>query len=113
MLRVLKVTSPLSVGSYILAPFSALATAAAASQLTGIAPRLGRLAGVGAAVFGPFLVTYTAALFADTAVPAWHEAHRELPFLFAGSGAGAAGGMAMLLAPVASTPPARRMASWS
>ena len=110
MLRVFKPTSPLSVGSFILAPFSALSGAAAASQVTGLLPRLGRLAGVGAAVFGPPLVTYTAALFANTAVPAWHEAHRELPFVFAGSGASAAGGMAMLLTPVASAAPARRMA---
>ena len=29
------------------------------------------------------LATYTAALLANTAVPAWHEAHRELPFVFA------------------------------
>ena len=55
--------------------------------------------GVGAAAFGPPLATYTAALFANTAVPAWHEAHRELPFVFAGSGAAAAGGLAMVLAP--------------
>jgi hypothetical protein len=110
MLRVFKPTSPLSVGSYILAPFSALSAAAAASEVTGLLPRLGRLAGVGAAAFGPPLVTYTAALFANTAVPAWHEAHRELPFVFAGSGASAAGGMAMLLAPAGSTAPARRMA---
>jgi formate-dependent nitrite reductase membrane component NrfD len=110
MLRVFKITSPLSVGSYILAPFSALSTAAAASQVTGRLPLLGRLAGVGAAAFGPLLVTYTAALFADTAVPAWHEAHRELPFVFAGSGASAAGGMAMLLIPAAGNPPARHLA---
>jgi hypothetical protein len=110
MLRVFKVTSPLSVGSFILAPFSALATASVASHLTGRLPVLGRLAGVGAAVFGPPLVTYTAALLANTAVPAWHEAHRELPFVFAGSGATAASGMAMLLIPAASNPPARRLA---
>lgn len=110
MLRVFKVTSPLSVGSFILAPFSALSGAAAASQVTGLLPRLGRLAGVGAALFGPPLVTYTAALLANTAVPAWHEAHRELPFVFAGSGASAAGGMAMLVAPLSSTAPARRLA---
>ncbi|MEP7090367.1 MAG: NrfD/PsrC family molybdoenzyme membrane anchor subunit [Nocardioidaceae bacterium] len=110
MLRVFKVTSPLSVGSFILAPFSALSGAAAASQVTGLLPRLGRLAGVAAALFGPPLVTYTAALLANTAVPAWHEAHRELPFVFAGSGASAAGGMAMLVAPLSSTAPARRLA---
>src|SRR3954462_6951486 len=75
MLRVLKPTSPLSVGSFILAPFSALSGAAALSLLTGRLPRLGRLAGAGAAVFGPPLGTYTAALVGNTAVPAWHEAH--------------------------------------
>jgi formate-dependent nitrite reductase membrane component NrfD len=110
MLRVFKPTSPLSVGSFILAPFSALSGAAAASQVTGWFPRLGRLAGVGAAAFGPPLATYTAALIANTAVPAWHEAHRELPFVFAGSGAQAAGGLAMLLVPVDQAGPARRMA---
>ena len=110
MLRVIKVTSPLSVGSFILAPFSALSTAAAASQVTGRLPLLGRLSGVGAAVFGPPLVTYTAALFANTAVPIWHEAHRELPFVFAGSGATAAGGLALLGVAPAEAGPARRMA---
>ena len=110
MLRVLKVTSPLSVGSYVLAPFSALSSAAAAAQLTGRLPRIGRLAGVGAAVFGPLLTTYTAALFSNTAVPAWHEAYRELPFVFAGSGSAAAGGAAMLLTAPAQSAPARRMA---
>ena len=110
MLRVLKPTSPLSVGSFILAPFSGLAGAAAASQVTGILPRLGRLAGIGAAAFGPPLATYTAALLANTAVPAWHEAHRELPFVFGGSGAQAAGGLAMVFVPCAQAAPARRMA---
>jgi DMSO reductase anchor subunit len=110
MLRVIKPTSPLSVGSFILAPFSGLSAAAAASLVTGRLPRLGRLAGLGAAAFGPLLVTYTGALFANTAVPAWHEAHRELPFVFAGSGASAAGGMALLLLPAPYNHPARRMA---
>ncbi|MDF1605935.1 NrfD/PsrC family molybdoenzyme membrane anchor subunit [Nocardioides sp. YIM 152315] len=110
MLRVFKPTSPLSVGSFILAPFSALSGAAAAAQVTGLLPRLGRVAGSGAALLGPPLATYTAALLANTAVPAWHEAHRELPFVFGGSGAQAAGGLAMLLAPIDQTAPARRMA---
>ena len=91
MLRVFKPTSPLSVGSFILGPVRALSGIAAASQVTGRLPRVGRLAGFGAAALGPPLATYTAALFANTAVPAWHDAHRELPFVFAGSGAAAAG----------------------
>ena len=33
-----------------------------------------------------------AVLLADTATPGWHEAYRELPFVFAGSAASAAGG---------------------
>lgn len=109
MLRVIRPTSPMSVGSYILAPFSGAAAVAAASELTGRFPRLGRLAGVGAGVLGPPLATYTAALIADTAVPAWHEAHRELPFVFAGSSAMAAGGAALLLTPRSQNAPARRM----
>jgi hypothetical protein len=110
MLRVLKVTSPLSVGSFILAPFASFASAAAASQVTGVLPRLGRLAGLGAAAFGPPLATYTAALVTNTAVPAWHEAYREMPFLFAGSGAQAAGGVAMVFVNRDQAAPARRMA---
>jgi len=109
MLRVLKPTSPLSVGSFILAPFGGLATMAMASQLTGRLPAVGRSAGAAAAVLGPPLATYTAGLLANTAVPAWHEAHRELPFVFAGSAAAAAGGVAMALAPEAETGPAVRM----
>jgi hypothetical protein len=49
-------------------------------------------------------------LLADTATPSWHEAHRELPFVFVGSAAAAAGGLGMLGAPVSEAGPARRMA---
>jgi hypothetical protein len=110
MLRTVKVTSPLSVGSFILAPFGGLSAAAFASNVTGRLPRLGRLAGLGTAALGPALTTYTAALISNTAVPAWHEAHRELPFIFAGSGATAAGGLAMVLTRTAENGPARRLA---
>ncbi|HEY0814304.1 MAG TPA: NrfD/PsrC family molybdoenzyme membrane anchor subunit [Pseudonocardia sp.] len=108
MLRVLKPTSPLSVGSWILAPFGTLAGAAAASELTGIAPALGSVAGAGAGVLGPALTTYTAVLLADTAVPGWHEAYRELPFVFAGSAMASGGGLGLLAGRDAG--PARRVA---
>jgi hypothetical protein len=49
-------------------------------------------------------------LIADTEVPAWHDAHRELPVLFVGSAASAASGVAMALAPQAADTPVRRMA---
>jgi formate-dependent nitrite reductase membrane component NrfD len=96
MLRVFKVTSPMSVGSWLLSGYSPLAFAAAASALTGRAPRAGAAASAGAAAFGAGVATYTAALLTDTAVPAWHDGHREMPFLFAGSAATAAGGLGML-----------------
>lgn len=108
MLRVFKPTSPLSVGSWILAPFSGLAVAAAASDLAGRLPRLGQAAGAGAAVLGPPLATYTAVLFSNTAVPAWHEAYPELPFVFAGSALAAGAGAALLASPVAQCAPVRR-----
>lgn len=110
MLRTFKVTSPLSVGSWVLAPFSSLASVAALSTVTGRLPRVGRAAGLGAAALGGPLATYTAALISNTAVPAWHEAYREMPFLFAGSAAAAAGGGALALAPLDQSSPARTVA---
>ncbi|MBP2326113.1 formate-dependent nitrite reductase membrane component NrfD [Kibdelosporangium banguiense] len=93
MLRVFKVTSPLSVGSWILAPFSGLAALSAVSDLSGRFTRIGSLAGAAAGVLGPGMCTYTSVLLADTAIPGWHDAYPELPFVFAGSamtsGAGA------------------------
>jgi hypothetical protein len=110
MLRVAKPTSPMSVGSWLLAGYGPLAGAAAASDVSGLLPRVGRAAGVGAGVLGPAVASYTSVLIADTAVPAWHESRCELPFVFVGSGAAAAGGLAMLTTPRAETGPARRIA---
>ncbi|MQA01930.1 MAG: polysulfide reductase [Streptosporangiales bacterium] len=108
MLRVFKPTSPLSVGSWILAPFGGLATAAAAAEFAGRA-RWARPAGIGAGVLGPAMCTYTAVLLADTAVPAWHSAYRELPFVFAGSALTSAAGAGLLCGGRAEHEPARRM----
>ena len=108
MLRVFKPSSPMSVGSWILAVFGPLAGLAAATDVTGWFPRLGRAATVGAGMVGPAVASYTAALMSDTAVPSWHDGHRQMPYLFVGSAAAAAGGMAMITAPVHETGPARR-----
>jgi hypothetical protein len=56
------------------------------------------------------VASYTAALIANTAVPAWHEGHRELPFLFVGSAASAGAGFALLAAPLVENAPAQRLA---
>jgi hypothetical protein len=83
---------------------------AALSHVTGRLRPVGALAGFGAAVLGAPLATYTATLLCDTAVPAWHEAYREMPFWFAGSAAAAAGGIGVAGAPLRETSPARRLA---
>jgi DMSO reductase anchor subunit len=111
MLRVFKLTSPMSVGSWILAIEGGVVTVAAAHEFLGWFPRpLGRLAEAVAALFGMPLATYTAALLANTAVPAWHEARHELPFAFAGGSAMAAGGAAAILTGGPAGGPARRLA---
>ncbi|GAB2956650.1 NrfD/PsrC family molybdoenzyme membrane anchor subunit [Nonomuraea fastidiosa] len=110
MLRVFKVTSPMSVGTWILTAYGPQAGLAAACDVTGVAPGAGRAATVGAGLVGPAVATYTAALICDTAVPAWHEGHREMPFLFAGSATAAAGGLGLLAAPLEEAAPARRVA---
>jgi hypothetical protein len=110
MLRVFKPTSPMSVGSWLLAAYSPAAVGACVLSLTGWLPRLGTLATLGAATLGPAIATYTAVLGADTAIPAWHGAHRQLPYLFAASASCAASGMALIAAPITETAPARRAA---
>lgn len=109
MLRVFKPTSPLSVGSWILAPFSGLAAASAGSVITGWLPRIGTAAGSAAGVLGPAMCTYTAVLLADTATPAWHEGWRELPALFAGSSLASGAGVALAAAPAREQGPAVRL----
>lgn len=111
MLRVVKPTSPMSMGSWLLAAYAPAAAVSAASALTGRARPLGATATAGAALLGPAVATYTAVLFADTAVPAWHEAYREMPFLFAGSAAAAAGGLGMVGSPLDQAGPARTLAA--
>jgi formate-dependent nitrite reductase membrane component NrfD len=123
MLRVFKPTSPLSVGTWILSPFATFAAATAAAEIAepvlrrrgarGLARllrRAGDASGVASAVVGPALGTYTAVLFSNTAVPTWHEAHRHLPIVFAGSAAAAGGGMGLVGASVRDNVPAARLA---
>jgi Polysulphide reductase, NrfD len=110
MLRMFKVTSPMSVGSWILSGSGSFTAVAAANAWTGRFPRLGRVAKPAAALFGLPLSTYTAALLANTAVPAWHEARRLLPFVFASGAALGAGAAGVMVTPPAQAAPARRLA---
>ena len=110
MLRVFKPSSPMSVGSWLLAGYGPVAGAAAVSEVTGILPAAGTAATLGAGLLGPAIATYTAALICDTAVPAWHAGYREMPYVFAGSAASAAGGMGLLATAPDAAEPARRLA---
>lgn len=110
MLRVFKVTSPMSVGSWILFASGGATTTAKALDVLGVLPRLKRAAELASAAAGAPLAVYTATLVSDTAVPAWHEARRELPFVFAAGAAASAGAAATLLLPGRDAEPARRLA---
>lgn len=96
MLRVFRPTSPMSVGSWVLAASATLGSAGIVSSLlsdrvAGAGPFAKLLAVVppattwGAALLGMPLAGYTAVLFANTAVPAWQAARRALPPLFMSS----------------------------
>jgi hypothetical protein len=110
MLRVFKVTSPMSVGSWLLALEGTATGIAGVCRLFGVFRPLRRVAETVAGVSGLALSTYTGALVADTAIPVWHEARRELPFVFAGSAAATAGAAAALVTPPEDAGPARRLA---
>jgi hypothetical protein len=123
MLRTAKLTSPMSVGTWILSLYGPFAGAAAAAEVVDLLPAgarrgplrllsaLGRPAGLVAGLTAPPVAAYTAVLLADTATPSWHSAYKELPFVFVSSAAAAAGGYGMLTAPVAQAGPARRFAA--
>ena len=110
MLRVFKRPRRWTWDRGILSAYGPAAGAAALSDLTRILPAAGVAATAGAALLGPAVTTYTAVLLCDTAVPAWHEAHREMPYVFAASAASAAAGSGLLAAPAREAEPARRLA---
>jgi len=107
MLRVFKVTSPMSVGTWILVASSSSATGAAALEAFGVLRPLKWLAELTWFTTGAPLATYTGALVANTAIPVWSEARAELPWVFGAGACASAGAAATLFAPGG---PARRAA---
>jgi formate-dependent nitrite reductase membrane component NrfD len=89
MLRVLRLRSPMSVGSWILAVAPPCAGAAAVFG----DPFSSLLAGL----LGVPLSGYTAVLLSNTAIPVWHETRTSLPALFMGSAAAGAAQVLKLL----------------
>jgi Polysulphide reductase, NrfD len=110
MLRVLKPTSPMSIGSWVLAAFGGAVGTAAASEFAGLPRPLGWAAEAAAASLGPPLSVYTSVLVANTAVPVWSRARWFLPLVFAGGSMASAGGLAAVLTSPRHAGPARRLA---
>jgi formate-dependent nitrite reductase membrane component NrfD len=110
MLRVVKVTSPMNIGSWVLLVSGGASSTAALLELVGRLRPVKLLAEVVATLSGPALATYTGVLVADTAVPVWHEGRRELPWIFAASAAASAGAAASIFVPPRDAGPARRLA---
>ncbi|MDQ0989492.1 NrfD/PsrC family molybdoenzyme membrane anchor subunit [Streptomyces sp. V3I7] len=121
MMRVAKPTSPMSMGTWILMSYGPGSSLAGIVELLPKAWRtqgslgtalkwVARVSGISAAAVAPALASYTAVLLADTAVPAWHGAYKEMPFVFTGSAAASGAGFAMVCTPVAQAGPARRLA---
>lgn len=84
MLRVFRPTSPMSVGSWILAfatPASGAAALLAGSR--GALRSLGDGAGYAAGLLGIPLAGYTAVLLSN--MPVWHSSRRSMPWLFVSS----------------------------
>ena len=124
MMRTVKVTSPMSLGTWILsgfATFSGLLGVLEVDRLTGERLPLGALrrllgaaevpAALGQGVLAPLLASYTGALLGNTVVPTWEAGRRHLAYLFVSSASLASGGAALITAPVAETRPARILAA--
>jgi formate-dependent nitrite reductase membrane component NrfD len=110
MMRVVKLTSPMNLGAWVLLVNGGASNTAAVLQLAGRLKPIRLAAEVVAALFGPPLATYTGVLLSNTAVPVWHEGRHELPWLFGASAAASAGAAACIFLDPDDAEPARRLA---
>jgi hypothetical protein len=99
----------MSLGTWVLSATGGLSGIAAGCEVLGIMPRVRDASGFGAAALAPVLSTYTAALIADTAVPVWHGAQLELPFVFGATSLATAGAVSIMLNPPQSSATARAL----
>ena len=104
MLRIFRLTSPMSIGSWTLAGFGTFSGLTALAETFG-RPRLASLFGLPAAGLGLLMSTYTGVLLSATSTPLWSVAYRQLPALFGATAvASASAAMSLLLARSASAP---------
>jgi formate-dependent nitrite reductase membrane component NrfD len=81
MLRIFKPRSPMNLGAWCLAGFSATLTGAVGADVAGY-ERTGRALGAVTAVLGGYLGSYTGVLLAATAVPLWARSRLFLGPIF-------------------------------
>lgn len=124
MLRTFKVTSPMSVGTWLLSAFgmgAGLTAAAEVDRLSGHRLPLGPMrrvitalekpAEAQTALLGAPLASYTGVLLAATAVPTWNASRDHLSFVFVSSAALAASGAALITTPAREAQPARALSA--
>lgn len=98
MLRVFRPSSPLNLGSWVLAAAGPLtAGSAVLAGSTGAVGAIGDVAGYAAGAVGLPLSGYTSVLLSNTAVPVWSQMRRTLPALFVSSGMTAAASLLELM----------------
>lgn len=126
MLRVVKLSSPMSLGTWILTGYGLGAGVAGANEvdrilgeklplgpLRTVARSLEAPAGAQAAVFGAPLAVYTAALLGSTSVPTWAAAGKNLAPVFASSATLAATGAMLISTTSEETSPMRWLAPFA
>jgi formate-dependent nitrite reductase membrane component NrfD len=98
MMRVFRPTSPMNLGSWVLAGSGAMNTASVLlAGRRGWLGRAGDAASVAAGLLGVPLAGYTAVLLANTAIPVWQATRKSLPWLFMSSAVMGAGSLLELL----------------
>lgn len=102
MLRVIRPTSPMNIGTWIL-------SSAGATSAIGLWSALRRrrapiATSIAAIVTGSALATYPGVLLGNTAVPIWSATRRRLPIWFAALSAASLGAMLELVAPEVPAP---------
>ncbi|MCP3162108.1 NrfD/PsrC family molybdoenzyme membrane anchor subunit [Myxococcus qinghaiensis] len=97
MLRVFRPTSPMSIGSWVLALSGGLNTVGLVlGRSRGVLGVVGKISGYSAALLGMPLAGYTAVLLNNTAVPLWQATRRTLPPFFMASATASAGSLLSL-----------------
>jgi len=124
MMRTFKVTSPMSLGTWLLGGFGTVSGVLGAIEvdrmvgekvplrsLRGLVHGMETPLALAQGALGPALASYTGALLADTAVPTWAASRDHLSYLFVSSASLATGGAAMVTTPVVEAGPARLLAA--